>query len=108
VRHQGSNPNKTTTVTKATLQKQTYKSIFSICFSVWKLSKAHRCAVLLHSPQLFMQKEQQMMSHNRMKYSRCGKLVMRFDSRGRCDTGGVSDSPSPCDTSATKIIYSEV
>ena len=55
-----------------------------------------------------MQKEQQMMSHNRMRYSRCGKLVMRFDSRGRYDKGGVSDCPSPCDSSATEIIYSEV
>lgn len=58
--------------------------IFSIFLSVWKLSKAHHCAVLLQSPQLSMQKEQQMMSCNPMRYNRCVKLVMRFDSTGRC------------------------
>jgi len=47
VRHQVSNPSKTTTITKSyTTKTDLQVCIFSIFFSIWELSKAHRCAVV--------------------------------------------------------------
>jgi len=46
-----------TTITKSyTTKTDLQVCMFSIFFSIWELIKAHSCAVLLHSPQLFMQK----------------------------------------------------